>query len=170
MVNAFAQGIDAVRALASADLGVPVFAHRVGSGPLVRNRDIGVHGAVLCELIRLAGADFVQIGGFGGKLFDTDAEVADNLAACRRPLHGARIPVPVNGGGVWAGSVADVVAAAGYDVMVLVGAGAFEHPGGSEAGARSLRQAVDAVVAGTPVDVAAKAAPELAVALTQPYR
>jgi ribulose-bisphosphate carboxylase large chain len=49
--------------------------------------------------------------------------------------------------------------------MVLIGAGAFEHPGGSEAGARSLRQAVDAVVAGTPVDVAAKAAPELAVAL-----
>jgi len=167
MVNAFAQGVDAVRALAGAGLGVPVFAHRVGSGPLVRNRDIGVHGAVLCELTRLAGADFVQIGGFGGKLFDTDAEVAENLAACRRPLHGIRVPVPVNGGGVWAGSVPDVVAAAGYDVMLLVGAGALEHPGGPEAGARSLRQAIDAVVAGTPVDEAAKASPELAAALAQ---
>jgi ribulose-bisphosphate carboxylase large chain len=165
MVNAFAQGVDAVRVLASAGLGVPVFAHRVGSGPWVRNRDIGVTGSVLCELTRLAGADFVIIGGFGGKLFDTDAEVAENLAACRRPLHGTRIPVPVNGGGVWAGSVPDVLGAAGNDVMLLVGAGAHEHPGGPEAGARSLRQAIDAVLAGTPVDDAARAAPELAAAL-----
>jgi ribulose 1,5-bisphosphate carboxylase large subunit-like protein len=33
MVNAFATGIDAVRAVAAAGLGVPVLAHRVGAGP-----------------------------------------------------------------------------------------------------------------------------------------
>ena len=99
MVNAFATGIDAVRAVAAAGLGVPVLAHRVGAGPIVRNPEVGVDGAVLCELTRIAGADLVQIGGFGGKLFDTDDEVARNLAACRRPLAGARVPVPVNGGG-----------------------------------------------------------------------
>ena len=167
MVNAFAQGIDAVRALAAAGLGVPVFAHRVGAGPLVRNRDVGVDGSVLCELTRIAGADFVQIGGFGGKLFDTWDEVAANLAACRRPLAGGsvRVPVPVNGGGVWAGSVAGVVAAAGSDVMLLAGSGASEHPDGVEAGARSVRQAIDAVAAGTAVDDAVGDAPELAAAL-----
>jgi ribulose-bisphosphate carboxylase large chain len=144
MVNAFAQGIDAVRALACAGLGVPVLAHRVGAGPLVRNRDVGVDGSVLCELTRIAGADLVQIGGFGGKLFDTREEVAANLAACRRPLAGVRVPVPVNGGGVWAGSVPEVVGAAGVDVMLLVGSGAYEHPGGVEAGAASVRQAIGA--------------------------
>jgi ribulose 1,5-bisphosphate carboxylase large subunit-like protein len=144
MVNAFAQGIDAVRALASAGLGVPVLAHRVGAGPLVRNRDVGVEGAVLCELTRIAGADLVQIGGFGGKLFDTREEVAANLAACRRSLAGARIPVPVNGGGVWAGSVPEVVEAAGIDVMLLVGSGAYEHPEGVEVGALAVRQAIEA--------------------------
>lgn len=151
MVNAFAQGIDAVRALAGSGLGVPVLAHRVGAGPVARNAHVGVDGSVLCELTRLAGADLVQIGGFGGKLFDTDADVADNLAACRRDIAGMLVPVPVNGGGVWAGTVPAVVAAAGPDVMLLVGAGAFEHPGGPEAGARSMRQAIDAVAAGRPL-------------------
>jgi ribulose-bisphosphate carboxylase large chain len=165
MVNAFATGIDAVRAVAAAGLGVPVLAHRVGAGPIVRNPEVGVDGAVLCELTRIAGADLVQIGGFGGKLFDTHDEVARNLAACRRPLSGARVPVPVNGGGVWAGSTPTVLAAAGHDVMLLLGMGAYEHPGGPEAGARSVKQAIDAVTAGQSLDAAAASAADLAAAL-----
>ena len=165
MVNAFATGIDAVRAVAAAGLGVPVLAHRVGAGPIARNPEIGVDGSVLCELTRIAGADLVQIGGFGGKLFDTFDEVARNLAACRRPLAGARVPVPVNGGGVWAGSTPTVLDAAGHDVMLLLGMGAYEHPGGPEAGARSVKQAIDAVVAGESLDGTAPSAPELAAAL-----
>lgn len=165
MVNAFATGIDAVRAVAAAGLGVPVLAHRVGAGPIVRNPHVGVDGAVLCELTRIAGADLVQIGGFGGKLFDSFDEVARNLAACRRPLGGARIPVPVNGGGVWAGSTPAVLSAAGPDIMLLLGMGAYEHPGGPEAGARSVQQAIQAVTSGQALEDAAAAAPELDVAL-----
>jgi ribulose 1,5-bisphosphate carboxylase large subunit-like protein len=33
MINAFAQGLDSVLTLRQADLGVPIFAHRAGSGP-----------------------------------------------------------------------------------------------------------------------------------------
>jgi ribulose-bisphosphate carboxylase large chain len=165
MVNAFATGIDAVRAVASAGLGVPVLAHRVGAGPIARNPEVGVDGSVLCELTRIAGADLVQIGGFGGKLFDTAEEVARNLAACRRPLGGARVPVPVNGGGVWAGSAPAVLGAAGPDVMLLLGMGAYEHPGGPEAGARSVAEAIDAVLAGESLEAAARSAPDLAAAL-----
>jgi ribulose-bisphosphate carboxylase large chain len=166
MVNAFATGIDAVRAVAAAGLGVPVLAHRVGAGPIARNSEVGVDGSVLCELTRLAGADLVQIGGFGGKLFDTNDEVARNLASCRRPLAGARVPVPVNGGGVWAGSTPDVLGAAGTDIMLLLGMGAYEHPGGPEAGARSVKQAIDAVTAGDSLEAAARTAPDLAAALS----
>jgi ribulose-bisphosphate carboxylase large chain len=122
---------------------------------------------VLCELTRIAGADHVQIGGFGGKLFDTHEDVARNLAACRRPLAGGtvRVPVPVNGGGVWAGSTPGVLASAGPDVMLLLGMGAYEHPGGPEAGARSVKQAIDAVAAGQSLGDAASSAPDLAAAL-----
>jgi ribulose-bisphosphate carboxylase large chain len=166
MVNAFATGIDAVRAVAAAGLGVPVLAHRVGAGPIARNPEVGVDGSVLCELTRIAGADLVQIGGFGGKLFDTSEEVARNLAACRRPLGGSRVPVPVNGGGVWAGSTPDVLGAAGADVMLLLGMGAYEHPGGPEAGARSVQQSIAAVTAGDSLETAARSCPELAAALS----
>jgi ribulose-bisphosphate carboxylase large chain len=165
MVNAFAMGIDAVRAVAAGGFGVPVLAHRVGAGPIARNPDVGVDGSVLCELTRIAGADLVQIGGFGGKLFDTFDEVARNLAACKRPLAGARVPVPVNGGGVWAGSTPDVLGAAGNDIMLLLGMGAYEHPGGPEAGARSVKQAIDAVSAGESLEAAGGSAPDLAAAL-----
>src|SRR5207248_10243131 len=115
MVNAFATGIDAVRAVAAAGLGVPVLAHRVGAGPIARNPEVGVDGSVLCELTRIAGADLVQIGGFGGKLFDPFGEVARNPAACRRPPGGARVPVPGHRGGGWAGPPPAVPGAAGPD-------------------------------------------------------
>src|SRR5204862_1028785 len=119
----------------------------------------------ISKLSHLAGPDHDRFVGFGGKLFDTHDEVARNLAACRRPLGGARLPVPVNGGGVWAGSTPAVLAAAGPDVMLLLGMGAYEHPGGPEAGARSVVQAIEAVTAGRPLADAAVDAPDLAAAL-----
>ncbi|MGH9022766.1 MAG: RuBisCO large subunit C-terminal-like domain-containing protein [Acidimicrobiia bacterium] len=170
MVNAFAQGLDAVRWLAQAGLGVPLFAHRVGSGPLARNGDFGIRGDVLCLMTRVLGADFVQIGGFGGKLFDGDEQVARNLLACRRPLlgrSGAEVaaPVPVNGGGVWAGAVPGILAEAGDDVLILGGSKLIEHPGGAEAGAISMCQAIEGCRGGLSLDRAADRAPELAIAL-----
>ena len=75
------------------------------------------------------------------------------------------MPVPVNGGGVWAGSAPDVLGAAGPDVMLLLGMGAYEHPGGPEAGARSVVQAIEAVTAGRSLADAAVDAPDLAAAL-----
>src|SRR5947209_20527275 len=121
MVNAFATGIDAVRAVAASGLGVPVLAHRVGAGPIARNPEVGVDGSVLCELTRIAGTDLVQIGGFGGKLFDSHDEGGRKLAACRRPLAGARVPVPVQGGGLWAGSGPRIPGAARPAVLLRPG-------------------------------------------------
>ncbi|MCA1657496.1 MAG: hypothetical protein LC713_07295, partial [Actinobacteria bacterium] len=57
MVNAYAQGLDSILALRRADLGVPILAHRAGSGPIARNEDFGATGPVLALLARLCGAD-----------------------------------------------------------------------------------------------------------------
>ena len=100
MVNAFAQGLDAVAALRHAGLGVPVFAHRVGSGPWARNDRFGASGQVLARLTRLAGADYVQVGAFAGKLFDGDEAVRAQLDAVRAPLGDAAAPVALLGGGI----------------------------------------------------------------------
>ncbi|MGH9155470.1 MAG: RuBisCO large subunit C-terminal-like domain-containing protein [Acidimicrobiales bacterium] len=134
MVNAFTSGLDSVRALRQAGLGVPVLAHRAGSGPWTRNTAFGVSGAVVAGLTRQAGADFVLVGAFGGSMFDTDDEVAAQLQAVRRPLHGTAPAVAVLGGGVGPhNAAAQRVAAGGTGLLVLVGSAAYGHPGGVEA-------------------------------------
>lgn len=143
MVNAFAQGLDALRALREAELGVPVFAHRVGAALWTRNRDHGVAPAVAAELTRLLGADYVQCGSFTGRVFDTEHDVREQVAGCRRDL-GVPRAVAVLGGGVGPANAAEQVAAAGTDdgLLVLLGSEAYRHPGGVEDGVRATVEAV----------------------------
>ncbi len=143
MVNAFCAGLDAVRALRDAELGVPLFAHRVGSGPWVRNDRFGVAGHVLTLLTRLAGADYVQVGAFNGKLFDTDDDVRAQLDAVRRPVEGAAVPVAVLGGGIGPDNARSQAAqAGGAGLLMLLGSAAYRHPGGVEAGVRATCDAL----------------------------
>lgn len=143
MVNAFCAGLDAVRALRDAELGVPLFAHRVGSGPWVRNDRFGVAGHVLTLLTRLAGADYVQVGAFKGKLFDTDDDVRAQLDAVRRPVEGAAVPVAVLGGGIGPDNARSQAAqAGGAGLLMLLGSAAYRHPGGVEAGVRATCDAL----------------------------
>ncbi|MEA2298656.1 MAG: 3-oxoisoapionate-4-phosphate transcarboxylase/hydrolase [Solirubrobacteraceae bacterium] len=131
MVNAFAQGVDSILALRRADLGVPILAHRAGSGPYARNPHFGASGAVLARLTRLCGADHVIVGAFAGSLFDDHRSIEENLAAVRDPCGPARPSVAVLGGGLSPGNAAAQAArAGGSGLMVLLGTAAYEHPGG----------------------------------------
>jgi len=70
-------------------------------------------------------------------------------------------------GGVDAGKVDALVALHGNNTNIQAGAGVHGHAGGTVAGARSMRQAVDAVIAGIPAQKYAKTHAELARALKQ---
>ncbi|MDX6413565.1 MAG: Ribulose bisphosphate carboxylase large chain, catalytic domain, partial [Gaiellaceae bacterium] len=113
-----------------AELGVPIFAHRVGAAMWTRGPSLGVAPRVVAELTRLCGADFVQVGSFTGSVYDTPEDVRAQIAGCRRDLGVARA-VAVLGGGVGPGNAADQVRAAGTEtgLMVLLGSAAYE--GGS---------------------------------------
>jgi ribulose 1,5-bisphosphate carboxylase large subunit-like protein len=135
LVDPFAQGLGSLLALREAGLGVPIFAHRAGSGPWARNRDFGPTGAVLARLLRLCGADYIIAGGFGGTLFETEDEVRANLRAIRGPCAGARPAVAALGGGLGPQDVRGQVDAAGPGgLLVLLGSAAYRWPGGLEAG------------------------------------
>jgi ribulose 1,5-bisphosphate carboxylase large subunit-like protein len=142
MVNAFAQGLDAVRALRAADLGVPVFAHRVGAALWARDGTFGVAPAVIAELTRLCGADYVQVGSFSGTVYDSPADVHAQVEACRRGL-GVPSAVAVLGGGIGPGNAAAQLEAAGVDagVMVLLGSAAYDD-GSPEDAVRATVEAV----------------------------
>jgi ribulose 1,5-bisphosphate carboxylase large subunit-like protein len=128
MLNAFAQGLDVLRALRAAELGVPLFAHRVGAALWARQRAFGVASSVVAELTRLCGADYVQVGSFSGTVYDAADEVRAQIHGCHRPLAGVRRSVAVIGGGVAPDNARQQLEAAGTrsGVMVLFGSAAYE--------------------------------------------
>jgi ribulose 1,5-bisphosphate carboxylase large subunit-like protein len=143
MVNAFAQGLDAVRLLRDADLGVPILAHRAGAALWTRNATHGTAPAVVAQFLRLLGADYVLCGSFSGRVFDPEAEVRLQIEACRSEL-GVPRSVAVLGGGVGPANAADQVERAGVrdGIMVLLGSEAYRHPGGVEEAVRATVEAV----------------------------
>jgi ribulose 1,5-bisphosphate carboxylase large subunit-like protein len=132
MVNAFAQGLDSLRALRAAELGVPIFAHRVGAALWARAERFGVAPEVIAALTRLCGADYVQVGSFSGSVYDKPDDVRAQIAACHRSSPRS---VAVIGGGVGPDNAAAQIEQAGVasGVMVLLGSAAYG--GGSPAAA-----------------------------------
>jgi ribulose 1,5-bisphosphate carboxylase large subunit-like protein len=135
MINAFAQGVDSLRALRAAELGVPIFAHRVGAAFWARHATFGVAPPVVAELTRACGADFVQVGSFTGSVYDTPDEVRAQIDACHRQLVGAKRAVAVIGGGVGPQNAEAQLAAAGSrsGLLLLLGSAAYEHGAPKEA-------------------------------------
>ncbi|HZQ89479.1 MAG TPA: RuBisCO large subunit C-terminal-like domain-containing protein [Gaiellaceae bacterium] len=137
MVSAFLQGLGSIRALRDAKLGVPIFVHRVGSSFLRRGQTVSVSARVLAELTRLLGADYVQVGSFSPRTYDSDEDVREQIAAVRPAT-------AVIGGGVGAENAAEQIARAGTSdgVMLLLGSAAYAHPDGLRAGVAAAVEAV----------------------------
>jgi 3-oxoisoapionate-4-phosphate decarboxylase len=135
MVNAFLAGLGSIDRLRG--YGLPIFVHRVGAAFLRRGGPVSVSARVLAELTRLLGADYVQVGSFSPRTFDTDAEVREQIVA-------ARPSTAVIGGGVGAENAREQLERAGTreGVMLLLGSAAYAHPDGVRAG---VGAAVDAI-------------------------
>jgi hypothetical protein len=125
MVNAFIAGLGSIALLR--ELGIPLFVHRVGSAFLRRSDRVSVSARVLAELTRLLGADYVQVGSFSPRMFDTDDEVREQIAACHDELNGVKQATAVIGGGVGPANRDEHLEHAGtHDgVMVLYGSAAY---------------------------------------------
>ncbi len=83
----------------------------------------------------------------------------------RSPFYHIRSTFPIPSGGVHAGNLAPLIQDLGWDCMIGVGGGIHGHRMGATAGARSVRQAIDAMMRNIPLEEAAKEHPELATAL-----
>jgi ribulose-bisphosphate carboxylase large chain len=135
MVNGFLAGLGSIARLR--EYGLPIFVHRAGSSFLRRGCVVSVAARVLAELTRALGADYVQVGSFSPRTYDTDAEVREQIA-------GARPATAVIGGGVGAENAAEQLALAGTrdGVMLLLGSAAYAHPDGLRAGVAAAADAV----------------------------
>jgi ribulose-bisphosphate carboxylase large chain len=135
MVNAFLAGPGSIARLR--EYGLPIFVHRVGSAFLRRGGPVSVSARVLAELTRLLGADYVQVGSFSPRTFDTDDEVREQIAA-------ARPATAVIGGGVGADNACEQLECAGArdGLMLLLGSAAYAHPDGVRAGVAAAGEAI----------------------------
>src|SRR5215470_6215212 len=135
MINAFIAGLGSIGRLR--EYGLPVFVHRVGSAFLRRGGPVSVSARVLAELTRLLGADYVQVGSFSPRTFDTDDEVREQIAA-------ARPATAVIGGGVGPENAREQLQRAGLrdGVMLLLGSAAYAHPDGVHAGVAAAVEAI----------------------------
>jgi hypothetical protein len=135
MVNAFLAGLGSISRLR--EYGLPIFVHRVGSAFLRRGHSVSVSAGVLAELTQRLGADYVQVGSFSPRTFDTDDEVREQIEA-------ARPATAVIGGGVGAENANEQLELAGSrdGIMLLLGSAAYGHPEGVRAG---VAAAVDAI-------------------------
>jgi ribulose-bisphosphate carboxylase large chain len=142
---------------------LPIMSHMAMSGWLWQRHGMSV--AAWAKFVRLLGADVVLYPALQGSLKATKTDVETIKHVCEAKFNDLRPAFPAIGGGQHAGTMEVHAKLFGQDFIFLCGGGVVGHPQGARAGARSIRQAWEAVRAGVPVTRYAKQAPELAAAL-----
>ncbi|MFB6094522.1 MAG: type III ribulose-bisphosphate carboxylase [Halanaeroarchaeum sp.] len=166
MVDVVTAGWAAVQTVRehTADLGLAIHAHRAMHAAFDRVADHGVAMRVLAQIARLVGVDHIHTGTANlGKLENEDTVGINEWL--RGDLYGVNDVLPVASGGLHPGTIDPLLERVGTDVMVQMGGGVHGHPDGTAAGARALRQAVDASLQGVDPETYAADHEELATAL-----
>lgn len=153
--------------------------HRAGFAAVNRG-SFGVNVQIYEKFYRLLGIDQMHIGTGVGKMEGSPItvkrlkDIADKqkleekfyLGSLKMEFHNSIKPMlGIASGGLDAGRIDAIVALQGTDINIQAGAGVHGHPGGTEKGAISLKQAVEAVMKGIPAPEYAKTHNELKVAL-----
>lgn len=159
--------------------GFFMHAHRAGYAAESRG-EFGISFTVHAKFYRLIGLDQLHIGAGVGKMEGGPLYIRmlhDLMVGRKVPerLHTGSLAaewaphvkplMPVASGGVGIGRLEPLIALHGCDVNVQAGGGMHGHPGGTRAGAMAMRQGIDAIMDGVPLDRYAKTHTELAVAL-----
>ena len=143
------------------DKNVVIHAHRAMHAALTRNKKHGMSMLALAKLMRLIGMDQLHTGTVVGKMEGpkqevreinkviTEAKIDGNDKTMLDQEWGSIKPIlPVASGGLSPLHVPELIEILGKDVVFQFGGGCHGHPDGTEAGAKAIRQAVDAVLDG----------------------
>ncbi|HIP88958.1 MAG TPA: type III ribulose-bisphosphate carboxylase [Thermococcus paralvinellae] len=172
--------LEYIRDLAE-DYGIALHAHRAMHAAFTRNPYHGISMFVLAKLYRVIGLDQLHVGTAGaGKLEGKKWEVVqfarifkeehyvpeeNDVFHLEQKFYHIKPAMPVSSGGLHPGNLEPVIDALGTELVLQIGGGTLGHPDGPKAGARAVRQALDAIIQGIPLDEYAKTHKELARAL-----
>jgi ribulose-bisphosphate carboxylase large chain len=165
MVDILTCGWSALQTLRDRDFGLVVHAHRAGHAAFTKNPKHGVAMRVVAKVARIVGVDQLHVGTAVGKMSESREEVLGNVEALKMPMDGVKRVLPVASGGLHPRLVPALMEIFGNDVVIQAGGGIHGHTDGTVAGARAMRQAVDATLKGETLEEYAETHKELKVAL-----
>ena len=165
MVDILTCGFAALQTLRDRDLDLVIHAHRAGHAAFTKNPKHGISMQVIAKVARAIGVDQLHIGTVVGKMFETKEEVAENRRALKEPMANLKPVLPVASGGLHPGLVPTLINFFGEDFVIQAGGGIHGHRNGTVAGAKAMRQSVDASLRGISLGEYAKTHRELKSAL-----
>jgi len=177
MVDVLTVGFSALQTIRKKDFSLVIHAHRAMHAALTRSKTHGISMLALAKLYRLIGVDQLHIGTAVGKMEGPKQEVKsirDEITLSGVPEDEGRFvqewlkikpTFPVCSGGLHPGHVPGILSFLGEDVIIQAGGGIHGHPEGTVAGAKAMRQAVEAALVGKPLGEYALKHKELALAL-----
>jgi ribulose-bisphosphate carboxylase large chain len=165
MVDILTCGFSALQTLRNMDLKLVIHAHRAGHAAFTKNPLHGIAMRPLAKIARIIGVDQLHVGTVVGKMFETRQEVMDNINACKMPMFGLKQVLPVASGGLHPRLVPKLMETFGNDFVIQAGGGVHGHKRGTFAGAKAMRQAVQATIEGIMLEEYAGSHKELELAL-----
>ena len=165
MVDIITLGWAALQTLRNQDLNLVLHAHRAGHAVFTKNPNHGISMKTIARLTRIVGIDQLHVGTFLGKMFETKEEVLENCKALKEKMWKFKQVMPVASGGLHPGYIPELVKIFGNDFIAQFGGGIHGHPLGTKAGAKAVRQALDAVMKGIKLKQYAQTHKELKLAL-----
>jgi ribulose-bisphosphate carboxylase large chain len=147
MIDVLTAGFSALQALRNDEsVNLPIHVHRTMHGAITRNKKHGIAMLPLAVLVRLCGGDQLHTGTARGKMESDVKEVKEIDNFLKSDWYGFEKTFPVSSGGLYQGVVHYEIEAFGNDVILQAGGGIHGHPDGTIAGAKAMRQAVDAAM------------------------
>jgi len=165
MVDILACGWSALQTIRNQNLKLVIHAHRAGHAAFTKNPKHGIAMRPIATVARIIGVDQLHVGTVVGKMSETKGEVLENIDACKAELGGLKPVLPVASGGLHPRLVPALLETFGKDVVIQAGGGIHGHPNGTMAGAKAMRQAVDATLESKTLEEYAKTHSELKEAL-----
>jgi ribulose-bisphosphate carboxylase large chain len=165
MVDILTCGWSALQTLRDQNSKLVIHAHRAGHAAFTKNQKHGIAMRPIATVARIIGVDQLHVGTVVGKMSETKAEVLENISACKAEMGGLMPVLPVASGGLYPRLVPALLETFGNDVVFQAGGGIHGHPDGTVAGAKAMRQAVDATLKGSTLEDYAKTHTELKAAL-----
>jgi ribulose-bisphosphate carboxylase large chain len=167
MIDIITTGWAAVQTLREVceDLKLAIHAHRAMHATFTRNPKHGISMFALAKTARLIGVDQIHTGTVIGKLEGPEKEVMAINEFLRQEWYHIKQTFPVSSGGLHPGLLPEILKRFGTNLVIQVGGGVLGHPMGAKAGAKAVRQAIDAYLEDIALDEMAAKNIELKAAL-----